>query len=141
MEPRSGYRNRKAVPARTRWVSLLLTALMTTILSVAARPAAAQFVSTSSVEGTVTDETGGTLPGVAVILTSPALQVPQLDGVTDSTGRYRFPQLPAGVYHLRFELSGFQSLIRSDLQVGVGFAARVDAKMSIGSLKGTSPAS
>jgi hypothetical protein len=112
----------------------LTSALSTAMLLITAAIAAAQFTSTSSIEGAVSDETGAALPGVAVTIKSPALQVPQLDTVTDAAGRYRFPQLPAGTYSLRFELSGFQTVVRQDLQVGVGFAARLDMPMKIGSL-------
>jgi len=98
-------------------------------------PAAAQFVSTSSVEGTVTDESGGALPGVSVTLTSPALQVTDMTTTTASDGRYRFAQLPSGTYRLRYELSGFQPLIREDLTIGVGFAAKVDIALKIGSVQ------
>src|SRR5258705_8512235 len=109
-----------------------LTAMLSTvILLITAAIAAAQFTSTSSIDGAVSDETGAALPGVAITIKSPALQVPQLDTVTDAAGRYRFPQLPAGTYSLRFELSGFQTVVRQDLQVGVGFAARVDMPMKI----------
>ena len=97
--------------------------------------ASAQFVSTSSVEGTVTDESGGALPGVAVTLTSPALQVAELAAVTGPEGRYRFAQLPAGTYRLRYELSGFQPVIREDLTIAVGFAAKVDIALKIGNVQ------
>ena len=61
----------------------------------------AQFVSTSSIDGRVSDESGGALPGVNVSLTSPALQVTEMNTITDPEGRYRFAQLPAGVYRVR----------------------------------------
>lgn len=102
-----------------------------------AGPVAAQFVSTASIEGGVTDESGATLPGVTVTLSSPALQTAQMIEVTNSQGRYRFAQLPGGVYQLRFELAGFQSFVRSDLQVGAGFAAKVDAVLKVGTLEET----
>jgi hypothetical protein len=106
-------------------------------LAVAPLPAAAQFVSTSSIDGTVTDESGAALPGVTVTLTSPALQVPQIAMVTSTEGRYRFTQLPAGIFQARFELTGFQSVIRGELEVAAGFAAKVDIAMKIGSLEET----
>ena len=93
--------------------------------------ASAQFVSTASIEGTVADESGGALPGAAVTLTSPALQVADLTAVTNAEGRYRFAQLPAGTYRLRYELSGFQPVIRENLTIGAGFAAKVDIQRCI----------
>lgn len=102
-----------------------------------ASPVRAQFVSTSSIDGTVTDQSGATLPGVTVTLSSPSLQVPQLVETTNSEGRYRFTQLPGGVYRARFELSGFQSVLREDLQLGVGFAAKIDMVLKIGAIEET----
>src|SRR5688572_7798086 len=108
---------------------VLLAGLLTLV---PAHSALAQFVSTASIDGLVTDQGGGALPGVVVSLTSPALQVPRLEAVSNSEGIYRFAQLPGGVYQVRFELAGFQSVIRDGLQVGVGFAAKLDMELRIG---------
>ena len=102
-----------------------------------AKPSAAQFVSTSSIDGTATDQSGATLPGVTVTLSSPSLQVPQLLETTNSEGHYRFTQLPAGPYRVRFELAGFQAVVREDLQLGVGFAAKMDMVLKIGAVEET----
>ena len=98
-------------------------------------PAAlAQSVSSGTIQGTVKDESGGVLPGVTATLTSPALQVRELTQVTDANGTYRFVDLPAGTYQLKFELSGFSTLIREDLRLTVGFVARVDEAMKVGTM-------
>jgi hypothetical protein len=106
-------------------------------LFVAVSPASAQFVSTASIEGNVKDESGAALPGVSVTLRSPALQVPELHQVTDGQGHYAFAQLPGGIYQVRYELTGFQTLVRNELQVGAGFAAKVDAVLKLGALEET----
>src|SRR4051812_25311671 len=92
----------RSLVRRSSWCALVV-GLASLILAPA--PVAAQFVSTSSIDGTVTDESGAAMPGVTVTLTSPALQVPQLAMVTNSEGRYRFTQLPAGTFQARFELA------------------------------------
>jgi hypothetical protein len=97
----------------------------------------AQNLSSASIGGTVTDNTGGALPGVSVTAASPALQIGQVTTVTDGEGRYRFADLARGVYQLRFELSGFQPLVREGLQLSAGFAARVDVTLSVGALAET----
>jgi outer membrane receptor protein involved in Fe transport len=91
-----------------------------------------QFLSTSSIGGTVADETGSVLPGVLVTAKSAALQVAELQTMTDSAGRYELQGLPAGVYEVKFELAGFESLVRDQLQIDAGFAARVNAALNIG---------
>jgi hypothetical protein len=115
----------------------LLAAVMLGLLLMAARPVRAQFVSTASIDGIVTDESAGALPGVAVILKGPALQVPQMETVTNSEGRYRFTQLPAGTFQVQFALSGFQTVVRDDLQIGAGFAAKLDMVLKIGAMEET----
>lgn len=53
--------------------------------------------------GRVIDDTGASLPGVAVSATGPALLVPEVVAVTDASGDYRIGDLPPGVYRLQFE--------------------------------------
>src|SRR5258705_5043003 len=113
------------------------TALILAALLFLARPATAQNISSASIDGVVTDATGGALPGVVVTITSPALQVPQLAQTTDGQGHYRFIDLPRGAYELRFEIQGFDPLVRQGLEVNAGFAARVNGSMRVGSVQET----
>jgi hypothetical protein len=68
---------------------------------------AQQTVGSGAIEGRVTDQSGGALPGVTVTATSPALQLPQVVQIANAEGNYRFVDLPAGPYRLTFELTGF----------------------------------
>jgi hypothetical protein len=97
--------------------------------------ASAQSVSSGTIHGTIRDQSGGVLPGVTATLSSPQLQVPQLVQVTDTEGAYRFVDLPAGTYLLKFELTGFSTLIREDLRLTIGFTARVDESMKVGAME------
>jgi hypothetical protein len=90
-----------------------------------------------SITGQVADETGATLPGVTVTLTSPALQVPQLLRVTDERGDYQFLDLPPGVYRVSYELGGFGTLVREDIRLTTGFAARVDVVLGVATVAET----
>jgi outer membrane receptor protein involved in Fe transport len=110
--------------------------LVVALLSVATA-GFAQNITSSSIDGVVTDESGGLLPGVTVTITSPALQVPSMTMASDGQGRYRFIDLPRGIYQLRFELQGFDPLVRQGLEVNAGFAARVNAQLKVGSLQET----
>jgi len=94
--------------------------------------ALAQSVSSGTIHGTIKDDSGAVLPGVTATLTSPALQVGQLVQVTDTSGNYRFVDLPAGTYALKFELPGFGTLIRDSLRLTVGFVARIDETLKVG---------
>src|SRR5688572_6329391 len=68
----------------------------------------AQGTAPATITGRVTDGTGAVVPGVTVTATSPALQIPQVQAVTDAQGEYRLSPLPIGVYAVTWELSGFQ---------------------------------
>ena len=89
---------------------------------------------TGRIAGTLTDETGGALPGVAATLTSPALLVPQVVLVSDAQGEYQFVDLPPGTYRIVFELSGFNTLVREGIVLTSGFAARVDVSLRVGAM-------
>src|SRR5690349_4213955 len=89
---------------------------------------------TSVVRGTVSDASGARLPGVSVTLASPALQVKQITVASESDGSYRFSDLPAGIYRVTFELAGFNTFVRDELRLTIGFTAQVDATMTIGAV-------
>lgn len=105
------------------------------ILFAGAGAALAQSVSSGTIHGTIRDQSGGVLPGVTATLSSPSLQVKELVQVTDAEGAYRFVDLPAGSYLLKFELPGFSTMIREDLRLTIGFVARVDESMKVGAME------
>jgi carboxypeptidase family protein len=115
-----------------QWISIMSTLLLG--LSTAA---SAQAIIRAQIAGTVTDESAAALPGVSIVLTSPALQVPQVQRVSDAEGRYLFADLPAGTYRLSYELPGFTTLVREDVRLSTGFAARLDVVLKLGNVAET----
>ena len=113
----------------------LLGAVM--LLLTVGTTAFAQQVLRGSIAGTIKDDTGATLPGVTITVTSPALQVPQLLRVSDERGEYQVPDLPAGTYRVTYELPGFATLIREGIVLTTGFAARIDADLKVATLAET----
>ncbi len=91
----------------------------------------------AGITGLVTDESGAVLPGVTVTATSPALQVPSVVAVSDAQGEYRVTPLPIGTYTVEYTLSGFQTVRREGVRLTVGFTARLDVPMKVGSLEET----
>jgi len=65
---------------------------------------------TGSIFGKATDSSGGVLPGVTVTVTGPVLLQP-LTAVTSETGTYQFPRLEIGTYTVKFELTGFKTVV------------------------------
>jgi len=119
----------------TAWQRFVLCAVVIAAAPIGA--AAAQSVSSATIEGTVKDESGSVLPGVTITATSEQLQVGQLVQVSDTAGAYKFVDLPAGTYRIRAELQGFSAAIHDDLRVTVGFTARVDLILKVGALEET----
>src|SRR6476661_8402066 len=87
---------------------------------------------TGSINGKVADSSGGVLPGVTVSATSPSSMGVQ-SSVTDTGGNYRFPALPPGTYTVTFELPGFNTLKRENIQISMGFTATVNVELAVAS--------
>src|SRR4051812_14493425 len=88
-----------------RWPQTLCCLLLL-VVRFATVPAYAQ-ETTATVTGTVTDQSGGMLPGVVVSLKHlPTGRV--FEGITSAEGGYLVPLLPVGSYEITFTLPGFQ---------------------------------
>jgi outer membrane receptor protein involved in Fe transport len=96
------------------------------------RSAGAQTVG-ASLQGIVTDSSGGTVPNAEVIVISTAT-----GGVwelkTDSTGHYRVPVLPPGAYEIHVSQTGFQPVLRRGVELTVGQNAVIDVRLELGRL-------
>ena len=80
-------------------------------------------VTTGTIMGTVTDESGAVLPGVTATLQG--ANVPgQPTTVTGSDGVYRFPSVPPGEYNVTFTLQGFSTVRRERFPVPLGGTVR-----------------
>jgi hypothetical protein len=109
------------------------------LAAVTSPPAAAQgggASTTATIQGRVTDTSGAVLPGVTVTATSPSMIGEQAQ-VTNENGSYRFPAVPPGTYRLTFELPGFNTVARTDIQLTLGFTATINAEMSVATLQET----
>jgi hypothetical protein len=114
---------------RGAMVALALLSLTTSL--------GAQTFGAATIHGHVADETGGALPGVAVSGRSPALQLSAVTVVTDGNGDYQLKSLPPGTYEVRYELAGFQSVVRQDITLNAGFDAKIDITLKVGAMEET----
>lgn len=112
----------------------VITVVFAVVVTLGFGSLAAAQVESSHLTGTVTDAQGGVLPGVSVTATSPAL-IGQQTIATESNGTYRFPSLPAGTYTLTFELSGFQTMKRTNIVLALNQTLTVDAQLPVQSLQ------
>src|SRR5512135_1313012 len=92
----------------------LLTA---TVLVLGLATAAFAQKTTGDITGTVTDTTGGVLPGVTVNAVCTATNATRT-ATTDARGGYSIPELPPCVYKVSADIQGFKTTTR-DVQVAV----------------------
>jgi hypothetical protein len=112
----------------------VLAALVTPTAYVFAQGGGAS--TTGTIQGKVADTSGGVLPGVSVTAASPSMMGVQTS-VTTAEGIYRFPALPPGTYSLAFELAGFNTLKRENIQIAMGFTATVNVELAVATLQET----
>jgi len=107
--------------------------LFVAFLMFVAGAAAQSDVSTSSVKGTVTDETGGIVVNAQVRVINLERGI-ERTFTTDSQGIYQAPFLSPGVYDIRIEAKGFETHILKNVQLTVGQIAVYDVQMKVGAV-------
>lgn len=85
------------------------------------------------ITGTITDSTGGILPGVTVTAVHEATGTTFV-GVTDEAGIYRMP-VRIGTFRITAELTGFSTVNRTGLTLLVGQTATIDVQMAPASVQ------
>ena len=86
---------------------------------------------TGAIIGTVTDSSGGVLPGVTVTVTGPSLQGSRTS-TTDAKGEYLVPLLPPGTYKAEYALSGLKTVVQQGIVVNATVSSKQDAKLALG---------
>ena len=91
------------------------------------------FAQEAAISGTVSDQTGGVLPGVVVRAVNEA-NGNSFEAVTDSTGKYLLT-VRIGGYRVAAELAGFAPLERRGVQVQVGQQVALNLQMAPAALQ------
>src|SRR5579875_2657301 len=105
-----------------------------TLLSLASLPMFAQL--NASLQGVVTDQTGGVVPGAHVKLLNTGTQASQ-DTTTNDQGFYRFNQLPAGTYDVTIDANGFQTSTITGVQLAADLPQTKNATLQPGNIQST----
>ncbi len=71
----------------------------------------------SAINGTVSDTSGGVLPGVTVEARSPAIIEQVRSTVSDGNGQYQIIGLEPGSYDVTYTLPGFNTLVREGIEL------------------------
>ena len=93
-------------------------------------------VDTGTILGTVTDTTGGVVPGAKVTLTNEGTSLAQTTE-TRQDGTYIFTPVKIGAYSIEVQFSGFQKARRTGIQVNIQQQVVVDLSLVPGQLTET----
>ncbi len=96
----------------------------------------AQTAATGALRGTVTDPSGGVLPGVTIKVTS-ATTGQTRTAVTQANGVYLVPFLPVAVYRVEASNKGFKTAVFEKVEVDVTETKVVDVHLEVGSFTET----
>src|SRR5687767_12689933 len=99
------------------------------VLAVVLTMPAVGFAQEAVLTGTVTNATGGVLPGVTITAVHEATGN-TFTAVTDESGIFRIPARVGG-YRLTAELSGFTTVTRSGVNLLIGQTAAVNMQMTV----------
>jgi hypothetical protein len=88
-------------------------------------------LSTATMYGTVTDNTGAAVPGATVTITETDTQTSRTVK-TENNGEYRADFLPVGPYKISVVAQGFKTLERTGITLTVTEEAHVDLALSVG---------
>lgn len=106
--------------------SLALSAIASTF-----PPAVVAQSDSSSISGTVTDQSGATVPNARVTVTNAATKAVNAV-VSNESGQYTIPNVPSGDYTVHVESQGFQSYDIRNVHVDPSIGRRVDASLKVG---------
>src|SRR5579862_1682708 len=89
---------------------------------------------TASISGIVTDASGAGVPGAAISARNVETSAVR-PTTTDTSGRYRLPDLPVGAYKVTIAKTGFQTIVRDGVHLSVGLQAHLDVTLQAGAVQ------
>lgn len=87
-----------------------------------------------TVQGTVSDQSGGVIVDARVQLTNPANNQAR-DVTTNSAGAFVVTGVPAGVYQLRVDVSGFAAYQNNAVEISVGNVTNLSVRLAAASVQ------
>ncbi|MEE8585876.1 MAG: carboxypeptidase regulatory-like domain-containing protein, partial [Acidobacteriota bacterium] len=114
-------------------VALLIA---TTLWMAEQAPATAQTLAYGQIQGTVTDQSGGVIPGASVTVRNQGTGA-ERDLVSDDSGNYRAVNLQPGAYDVIVGQQGFATLRTEGIEVQVGATVRLDAVLTVAATEQT----
>lgn len=106
-------------------------ALTMMVIALSGNRACAQVDISSSLTGTVTDQSGAVVPNATVIVHNVQTGV-ESRVVSNAFGGYQFVSLQAGTYTVTFTADGFRKFVATDVVLHAGGVATLPAKLELG---------
>ena len=122
-----GSRLMKSRKQCSQWAVFALSAFLLGFASLMM----AQSAGTGALTGTVSDPTGGVVPGALVTLVSTDTNQTRT-ATTGTDGGYKFSLLPPGTYRIRFSAAGFKTAEVSAVNVNVTETPVLDRRLEVG---------
>ena len=116
---------------RTTTAARLFLLVLGAFLSLPAAIANAQISGTGSIQGTVADATGATVPNAQVILTNTATQVKRTLN-SGFNGVFSFPNIDIGTYDLSVAATGFKTYAQKGIILEVGSSLGINVGLTVG---------
>src|SRR6185312_16227606 len=88
---------------------------------------------TGGISGTVTDASGGAVPGATVTVLNPATGV-SVESTTTGVGVYSFPSLPPAVYQVTVSKNGYSTSQNSNVTVTVDGVTTLNVALATGAV-------
>ena len=88
-------------------------------------------LTTGTITGTVTDSSGAAIPGATIAVKNVDTGASR-NSVAGPSGRYEIPNLPVGKYEVTASIAGFQTSVRTGIELTVGRTAVVDHTLQVG---------
>lgn len=92
--------------------------------------------SRGTIAGTVSDMTGGAMPGVSILVVETRTGT-KSETVSGSTGQYVVPFLAPGEYEVRAQLQGFHEFSRRAIHLSSGDRLTIDVRLEVGAVAET----
>jgi hypothetical protein len=104
---------------------------MTTIVLFCCAGAAGFAQTGGEITGVVTDPSGATTPNASVVALNTANNVERATA-TNSAGVYAFPDLQPGTYQVKVSAPGFETMLKTGIELQVQQTARIDFALAVG---------
>ena len=85
----------------------------------------------ATLNGTVSDQSGASVPGATVIVSNPETGV-STTAQTNPGGDYVIPFVAPGAYTVTVSASGFKQAVRGNIELHAGDKTRVDMRLEVG---------